>query len=154
MFVSTSHTINTIGMHLLVQFAQGRFNSDSYATEEDLTTALLQSPTTELQQQIYDWFSTAKTNVDALIFGYVAKFSLSMDDIEQSLLPGLAADLMRYELCTNDADEGISKRRDNAIKQLEKIDKGVIQLKSSTPKLSSKTIKTIKPASQFNWSGY
>ncbi|MBQ4864385.1 DUF1320 family protein [Pseudoalteromonas sp. MMG013] len=157
MYVSTQHTVNTIGLHSLLLFAQAQFNPgfshDVELTSDDIAQALLNAPETELQQQIYDWFDTAKTNVDALIFGYVARFSLSVDETEKSVLPGLAADLMRYELCTNDGDESIVKRRDDAIKTLDKIDKGVIQLKAPTAK-SSTTIKTAKPISQFNWERY
>lgn len=153
MFVLLDRTLHTISLNLLLQFAQGRFGFDANVQQSDLETALLGVPTNELQEQILDWYNSAKANVDSLIFGYVAKLQLSADDVAKSPIPAIAVDLMRYELCNNDADEGYLKRRDFAMRQLEKIEKGTIQVKAPSPSFSP-GMKTAKPTSHFNWDGY
>ena len=154
MFITPQALINNIGINVLLQFASGKFSDvGSYPTKDDVETALLGAPGTELQQQINAWYVSSDKNVSALITGYVARFSLSQSDIDNSVLPGVAADLMRYELCTNSADENIKSRRDFAMKQLDKIDKGVIQIKEDV-EVARTGMRTKVAASRFSWDGY
>lgn len=152
MFVNKSHVISSIGLNLLVQFASGRF--DAYELQaSDINNALLNTPEGELQQQILDWFVTAERNVNSVITGYVAKYELTKVEIDNSPLPSIAADLMRYELSNNDADEGFLARKRSAMKQLEKIQSGTIAVKHLSPTRTN-SMKTIKAGSSFDWDGY
>ena len=152
MFVNKSHVISSIGLNLLVQFAAGRF--DAFELQgSDINNALLNTPEDELQQQILDWFMTAERNVNSVITGYVAKYELTKVEVESSPLPSIAADLMRYELSNNDADEGFLARKREAMKQLEKIQGGTIAVKHFSS-VQTSSMKTIKAGSSFNWDSY
>lgn len=154
MFISPQELINNIGMNVLLQFVSGKnFDTTQRPSKDDIEQALLVNPESELQQQIHAWYAAANKNVSALMTGYVGRFSLTQAQINESVLPGIAADLMRFELCTNPNDEHLAKRRDVAMKLLDKIDKGVIQLVENKP-VSRGAITTRKPKSEFNWAGY
>jgi len=154
MFISPQDIINKIGMNVLLQFVSGKsFDSTTRPTKDDLEQALLVSPGTELQQQIHDWYESSQKSVTALITGYVSRFSLTQSEIDASVLPAVATDLMRYELCTNPNDEQINKRREVAMKQLDKIEKGVIRL-TADKSVARTGMRTTKPRSQFNWEAY
>ena len=154
MFISPQNVANKIGMNVLLQFVVGKlFDASPRPTKEDVEQALFVSPSTELQQQIFDWYVSAQQSTNALIAGYVSRFELSQQDIDASVLPAIACDLMRYELCTNANDENIIKRRENAMRQLDKIDKGVIAL-TAHQAVSRTGINTMRPVSSFNWNGY
>lgn len=154
MFITPEALISKIGVNTLLQFASGKVaDVGTYPAKDDLETALLAAPVSELQQQIYDWYQGAEQSVTALITGYVSRFELSQAEIDNSVLPSIAAELMRYELCNNAADEDILKRRDFAMKQLDKIDKGAIQIKEDKP--TKRTgMRTRAAGSQFKWNGY
>ncbi|MEC4091831.1 phage protein Gp36 family protein [Pseudoalteromonas rubra] len=156
MFVDPSHVLNSIGLNGLLAFANGRFALGFDAqqiTEDDLNQALTGTPETDLQTTVANWFKDAASNVNNTIFGYVARFNLNPEEIDSSPLRGIAADLMRYELCNNDIDESILTRRKHAMQELDKIAKGVIQVKASTP-ASHGPVRTAAPGSQFNWQAY
>lgn len=154
MFATPTHVINKIGMNVLLQFVSGKsFDSTVRPTKEDVEQALLQNPDTEFQEQIYDWYASGEKSVTALITGYVSRFSLTDSEIEASVLPSIAVDLMRYELCTNPNDEQINKRRETAMKQLDKIEKGVIQIAPSKH-VQRTGMQTKRVASQFDWNRY
>lgn len=154
MYTKPQTVINNIGMNVLLQFVSGKsFDVAQRPTKEDVEQALLVSPDNELQQQIHDWYLGAERNVTALINGYVARFRLEQHEIDNSVLPAIATDLMRYELCTNPNDEQINKRRETAMKQLDKIEKGTIQL-TQTKHVQRTGMRTKRPHSQFNWDGY
>ena len=154
MFISAKQLIDNIGMNVLLQFVSGKsFDTTQRPTKDDIEQALLVSPDTELQLQIHAWYEAANKNVSALITGYVGRYSVSQEQIKDSVLSGIAADLMRFELCVNPNDEHIAKRRDTAIKMLDKIEKGVIQLADNKP-VSRAAISTRRAPSEFNWEGY
>jgi phage gp36-like protein len=154
MFISPQDIINKIGMNVLLQFVSGKsFDVTTRPTKDDVEQALLVSPDNELQQQIHDWYVSSDKSVTALITGYVSRFSLTQAEIDASVLPSIATDLMRYELCTNPNDEQINKRREVAMKQLDKIEKGVIRL-TQDKHVARTGMRTTKPRSQFNWDGY
>ncbi|ALU41934.1 phage protein Gp36 family protein [Pseudoalteromonas rubra] len=156
MFVDPSHVLNSIGVNGLLAFANGRFAIGYDAqqiTEDDLNLALTATPETDLQTTVANWFKTAAANVNNTIFGYVASYELTPAEIDSSPLRGIAAELMRYELCNNDTDESILARRKNAMQELDKIAKGVIQVKAPAP-ASHGPVRTAAPGSQFNWQAY
>ncbi len=153
MFASTTQVINKLGLNLLLQFISGKFGDvgdyDNQPQAIDIQTALLNEPITELQQQINAWYRESDKTVNALITGYVARFSLTQAEIDASVLPGIYIDLMQYELCINNADEDISDKRNFAIRQLDKVSKGVIQIKISTHTQSTTSMRTKKINSRF-----
>ncbi|AZZ98257.1 phage protein Gp36 family protein [Pseudoalteromonas sp. R3] len=156
MFVDPSHVLNSIGVNRLLEFANGRFAlgyDAQQVTEGDLNQALTGTPETDLQTTVANWFKTAAANVDNTIFGYVVRFNLTVAEIDSSPLRGIAAELMRYELCNNDTDESILARRKNAMQELGKIESGVIQVKVPPP-ASRGPVRTAAPASEFNWPAY
>ncbi|MBQ4879643.1 DUF1320 family protein [Pseudoalteromonas luteoviolacea] len=156
MFVNTQHTVNTLGVNRLVDYANGRFSIGFDAqdiTDNDIKTALLATPETDIQTTVFNWFETASTNVNNTIAGYVAKLELTQAEVDASLLLGISADLMRYELCNNDADEGLMVRRKNAMQELGKIEAGTIQIKAPSP-VASGPIQTKTPSSSFDWARY
>ncbi|KZW99458.1 hypothetical protein JL49_17025 [Pseudoalteromonas luteoviolacea] len=156
MFVNTQHTVNTLGVNRLVDYANGRFSIGFDAqniTDNDIKTALLETPETDIQTTLLNWFETASTNVNNTIMGYVAKLELTQAEVDASPLQGIAADLMRYELCNNDADEGLMTRRKNAMLELGKIEAGTIQIKAPSP-MASGPIQTKPLASNFDWQRY
>ncbi|KZN30065.1 hypothetical protein N480_03725 [Pseudoalteromonas luteoviolacea S2607] len=156
MFVNAQHTISTIGLSRLLEFANGTFAlayDAQQITEDDLNKALLATPETDIQTTLLNWFNTASTNVNNTIMGYVAKLELTQAEVDASPLLGIAADLMRYELCNNDADEGLMTRRKNAMLELGKIESGTIQIKAPSP-MASGPIQTKPLASNFDWQRY
>ncbi|KID56853.1 hypothetical protein JF50_13225 [Pseudoalteromonas luteoviolacea] len=156
MFVNTQHTVNTLGVNQLVEYANGRFSlayGSQEITAEDIENALLATPETDIQTTLLNWFETASTNVNNTIAGYVAKLELTQAEIDTSPLLGIAADLMRYELCNNDADEGLMVRRKNAMQELGKIEAGTIQIKTPSP-VASGPIQTKPVSSNFDWARY
>ncbi|MBQ4814258.1 DUF1320 family protein [Pseudoalteromonas luteoviolacea] len=156
MFVNAQHTINTLSVKLLVEYANGRFSlvyGSQEITAEDIENALLATPETDIQTTVLNWFDTASTNVNNTIMGYVAKLELTQAEVDASPLLGIAADLMRYELCNNDADEGLMLRRKNAMLELGKIEAGTIQIKAPSP-MASGPIQTKPLASNFDWQRY
>ncbi|PAJ72038.1 hypothetical protein CJF42_23400 [Pseudoalteromonas sp. NBT06-2] len=154
MFASAAQVINKIGINLLLQFVSGKFGDvadyDNQPQAIDIQTALQNTPQTQLQQQISDWYHESDKTVTALITGYVARFSLTQADITASVLPGIYIDLMQYELCINTADEDISDKRNFAIRQLDKVSKGVIQIKTNTHTQSTTAMRTRKVMSSFD----
>ncbi|OCQ21933.1 hypothetical protein A7985_08985 [Pseudoalteromonas luteoviolacea] len=156
MFVNAQHTVSTIGLSRLLEFANGTFAlayDAQQITENDLNKALLATPETDIQTTLLNWFNTASTNVNNTIMGYVAKLELTQAEVDASPLLGIAADLMRYELCNNDADEGLMTRRKNAMLELGNIEAGTIQIKAPSP-LASGPIQTKLLASNFDWQRY
>ncbi|MCF2855921.1 DUF1320 family protein [Pseudoalteromonas sp. SMS1] len=156
MFVNAQHTVSTIGLSRLLEFANGTFAiayDAQQITEDDLNKALLATPETDLQTTLLNWFNTASTNVNNTIMGYVAKLELTQAEVDASPLLGIAADLMRYELCNNDTDEGLMTRRKNAMLELGKIEAGTIQIKAPSP-MASGPIQTKPLASNFDWQRY
>ncbi|MBQ4840060.1 phage protein Gp36 family protein [Pseudoalteromonas luteoviolacea] len=156
MFVNTQHTVNTLGVNRLVDYANGRFSIGFDAqdiTDNDIKTALFATPETDIQTTVFNWFETASTNVNNTISGYVAKYELTQAEVDASPLLGIAADLMRYELCNNDADEGLMTRRKNAMQELSKIEAGTIQIKAPSP-VASGPIQTKPVSSNFDWARY
>ena len=153
MFVTAEQVVKKIGVNVLVQFAAAKFAGvGSVPTADDLTAAFQGTASTELQRQIADWYQECVQSVTALISGYVSRYQLSPTEISQSVLPGIAIDLLHYELSANPS-ESVEKRRDTALRRLDKVDKGVIQVKEDKP--TARTgMRTRAVGSQFNWRGY
>ena len=154
MFVSATHIINLLGMSTLLQCATGRLepNYDNPMTAEDIKAALLGEPAGDNQMQIAGWFNGAAANVNAVIMGYVAKYDLSEREVADSLLPGIASELMWYELSNNPGDVQLARKK-AALTMLDKINAGTIQIKKPIPK-NHGTMRTAKPRSHFDWSRF
>ena len=154
MFVSATHIMSLIGMSALLQFASGRIEPDydNRLTADDIHAALVGEPVGENQTHISDWFNAAAANVNAVIMGYVAKFELTEQQVEASPLQSIATDLMWYELSNNPGDELLA-RKSAALKMLDKINAGTIQIQKPMPK-SHGTMRTAKPRSHFDWSRF
>ena len=155
MFTTTQTVIDKIGINVLLQFVSAKFaEPGAYPTRDDVETALLGEPETELQQQIAAWYSEAQKDVNATITGFVARFKLTQDDINTSVLPGIAIDLMHCELATNIADEHLKELNKKAMALLDKVSKGVIQIKEDAPAGSRTGMRTKAAGSQFDWNRY
>ncbi|WP_199525386.1 phage protein Gp36 family protein [Pseudoalteromonas sp. bablab_jr011] len=155
MFTTTQTVIDKIGINVLLQFVSAKFaEPGAYPTRDDVETALLGEPETELQQQIAAWYSEVQKDVNATITGFVARFKLTQDDINTSVLPGIAIDLMHCELATNIADEHLKELNKKAMALLDKVSKGVIQIKEDAPAGSRTGMRTKSAGSQFDWDRY
>ncbi|MEC8325911.1 MAG: phage protein Gp36 family protein [Pseudomonadota bacterium] len=154
MFTTPKQLIDKTGINVLVQFANGKFGSPgTRITDEDVIAALEGNPITELQQQINAWYTQGFKNVNAIIIGYTAKLKLSQDEIESSVLPGIAIDLLTYELAPNSSDEDNQTKKKDALALLEKVSKGLIQIKDDAPVVRA-GMRTKAAGTQFNWAGY
>nr|MDC2855439.1 hypothetical protein [Ningiella sp. W23] len=69
-------------------------------------------------------------------------------------MPGIANDLMHCELAPNIADENLKTLKSNAMAMLDKVSKGVIQIKEDAPAGARTGMRTKPAGSQFNWPGY
>ncbi|SFD55069.1 phage protein Gp36 family protein [Pseudoalteromonas denitrificans] len=154
MFASPQQVINKIGINVLLQFVSGKFGEvgdyENTPKVEDVELALLNSPASALQEQINAWYLESDKAVSALITGYVARFNLTQAEIDVSVLPGVYIDLMTYELCINAESEDISDKRNFAMRQLDKVSKGVIQIKNPSTVSSTTSMRTKKVYSSFN----
>ena len=155
MFTTEQAVIDKVGINTLLQFASNKFNEPgSRVTRDDVEAALLSETYSELQEQINAWYAQAQKNVNAVIAGYVSRFALNQDDINNSVLPGIASDLMHCELAPNIADENLKALKSNAMAMLDKVSKGVIQIKEDAPAGVRTGMRTKPAGSQFNWPGY
>ncbi|WP_409425439.1 MULTISPECIES: hypothetical protein [unclassified Pseudoalteromonas] len=155
MFTTEQAVIDKVGINTLLQFATAKFAAvGSRPTRDDVEAALLSETYNELQEQINAWYVQAQKNVNAVIAGYVARLALNQDDINNSVLPGIANDLMHCELAPNIADENLKTLKSNAMAMLDKVSKGVIQIKEDAPAGARTGMRTKPAGSQFNWPGY
>ncbi|WP_105198967.1 phage protein Gp36 family protein [Pseudoalteromonas sp. T1lg10] len=155
MFVTTQYVIDKIGVNVLLQFASGKFaEAGSYPTSDDVTTALLGVPATELQQQILAWYQSAEKNVTAIVSGFLPNADISQEQIDNSVLPGIACDLLYFELAVNPGDDNIKARKTSAMALLEKVSKGLIQIKEDAPAAARTGMRTKAAGTSFNWGGY
>lgn len=155
MFTTIQAVIDKVGINVLVHFVTAKFADVGIRpSRADVEAALLGEPVTELQQQIVAWYMQAQKNVNATITGFVARFDLTELDINDSVLPGIANDLMHCELSTNIADEHLKTLKSNAMTLLDKVSKGVIQLKADGPAPVRTGMRTKAAGTQFNWRGY
>lgn len=155
MFTTEQAVIDKIGINTLLQFASSKFNEvGTRVTRDDVEAALLSETYSELQEQINAWYAQAQKNVNAVIAGYVSRFTLNQDDINNSVLPGIANDLMHCELAPNIADEHLKTLKINAMAMLDKVSKGVIQIKEDSPAGVRTGMRTKPAGSQFNWERY
>ena len=155
MFTTEQAVIDKVGINTLLQFASNKFNEPgSRVTRDDVEAALLSETYSELQEQINAWYAQAQKNVNAVIAGYVSRFALNQGDINNSVLPGIANDLMHCELAPNIADENLKALKSNAMAMLDKVSKGVIQIKEDAPAGSRTGMRTKAAGSQFDWDRY
>ncbi|CAI86616.1 hypothetical protein [Pseudoalteromonas translucida] len=155
MFTTVQAVIDKVGINVLLQFATAKFAmAGSRPTRDDVEAALLSETYSELQAQINAWYNQAQKNVNSVIAGYVARFELNQRDIDGSVLPGIANDLMHCELAPNIADEHLKNLKSSAMAMLDKVSKGVIQIKEDGPAATRTGMRTRVAGTQFNWPGY
>jgi hypothetical protein len=147
--------IDKVGINLLVQYASGRLATPGqFITVLDVQLALTGQAQTDVQASIANWYQVSHTHVQSVVTGYISRFSVTSEELAQSLVPGLAIDLLQYELCPNPSEELI-RRRDYATARLKDIEKGVIKLtEHSTDRVPTTGLKTVRAGSRFDWGGY
>lgn len=147
--------IDKVGINLLVQYASGRLATPGqFITVQDVQLALTDQAQTDLQASIANWYQVSLLHVQSVVTGYISRFSVTSDELAQSLVPGLAIDLLQYELCPNPSEE-LLKKRDYATARLRDIEKGVIKLSEhSADRVPTTGLKTARAGSRFDWGGY
>ncbi len=153
--VTAQRVLDKLGVNLLLQYVSGRFATlDVYPTTEDVVAALSDEAATELQLQIARWYQESVVQVQSVITGYIAKFALTAEQLDDSMVPGIAIDLLNYELCPNPSDD-VRGRKDYALGLLKQIERGAITLVQSGPRrIASTGLATRKAGTRFNWEGY
>ena len=123
-------------------------NDTSGFALEDITTA------NKLLVTINEAINRVTKEVDSYI-GAKNELPLSQTDINESVIPMHAQNLVRYSLMIKGADEDASDRRKAAIAWLKDVAKGTAIVKNNmNQSAGSFNVKTAQGVSKMNWSQY